>query len=499
MQENFARARAALLRQGVCFPECWGRVAHYDLIKQLRTQDPALVEQMRRLCEGPHHTVLISAEGLANVPRAGVEYLRRVLPDARVEFVFYVRSWVDLLPSIWREVVKEGSSIRLPEFLLARLLNPERSGEINIGLLLAPFVQVFGLEALHLVSFDRVQVTHQDIYRHFIASFIKVGHLPAPVARRMNPSLSDEDTEIIRAMHAVHAVRHGRPPQANQARRLSGHYLRHKEELLSRTLRDAIAAHVQPVRLDEIFPELARLHQALYAAYGSRMVEPRPGNNLFVPRKRDIRYVNANWQLGRGIADELNALFDTLVEATASVEPSCADDAVPPGPAREWVQFIDQAEDRAQSQPGPVWFEKSLGLGGRGGDVATEGWSAPEPGFRWSDARRAVLRLPRPGPGEHAVSIWLRPYVVPGRLASQSVSVSVNGVPLGTTQVAKPGVLRFPLPAEASAADAIAIVLDLPDAARPCDTRDGATDTRLLSVAVRSVSLVGPVPSAPTR
>lgn len=319
LQQNFTHARAALRELGVYFPEFWGPGAHYELIKLLQARSPILEEQFRQLHAGPHHTVLLSAEGLANLPIEAVEYWSHLLRDAEVQFVFYVRSWSDLLPSIWRELIKEGWSARLPEFLLPRLLRPEQVYAVNFALPLGHFEQIFGGDTLRFVSYDQLLAAKLDLYVHFMSTFLNLTNLPPDESDRVNASLSDADNEVIRTLNALFGIHVGRAPKQLEGRAISTRYLKMKDKLLTPGLQAAIESHVRTETIDDSAPELARVHAHLFERFGSRLVNPKPKSGLFRPRARVLRHIDPAWHLRPGVAEELASLYEAV--HAAAIQP----------------------------------------------------------------------------------------------------------------------------------------------------------------------------------
>jgi hypothetical protein len=135
-----------------------------------------------------------------------------------------------------------------------------------------------------------------------------------------------------------------------------------------------------------------------------------------------------------------------------------------------------------------------FGSDGNAAPFTREGWSAPEPGYVWTNGARSRLVLPgaqTPGPWDLEAEV--EPFTHPGRLTTQRVALSVNGVPAGAVALRDHAVLKLELPASA---DALDLVFDLPDAARPMDYA-GGTDDRALGVSFKRLLLTPTAIDAP--
>lgn len=182
----------------------------------------------------------------------------------------------------------------------------------------------------------------------------------------------------------------------------------------------------------------------------------------------------AEWagpDLLRGFADELLAEHARPRRATVQA-------AVPPPPAGALAMVFGQ--------------------GGNGAEALGRGWSPPEDGYAWTDGTRAALRLPRPAsPGDYTLRLRLRPFVVPGRLTRQRLSVRANGTLLGVFALEGAATLDCHLSSDLLAArDRLEIGFALPDAARPEAVVGHSADQRLLGVALERLWLIGPLPQA---
>ena len=119
-----------------------------------------------------------------------------------------------------------------------------------------------------------------------------------------------------------------------------------------------------------------------------------------------------------------------------------------------------------------------------------EGWSAPEDGYVWTMAVESSLSLPAIRQrGAWRLYIVGDPFTRATTLPVQQLTVSLNGLGLGTACIRDSCVIEVPVPpAVAAAEQTVALTLRLPDAARPADV-EGSDDTRLLGFALRRILL----------
>jgi hypothetical protein len=112
------------------------------------------------------------------------------------------------------------------------------------------------------------------------------------------------------------------------------------------------------------------------------------------------------------------------------------------------------------------------------------GWGRPEDAFRWTEGRTAELLFRADERAGRVLRLRLKPFLVPGSLASQRVLVALNGRDVGAWTLTAPeeSVRSVFLPADAFA-DENAVTLGLPDASSP-SRYDGGAVTRELAIAV---------------
>jgi hypothetical protein len=124
-----------------------------------------------------------------------------------------------------------------------------------------------------------------------------------------------------------------------------------------------------------------------------------------------------------------------------------------------------------------------------------EGFSTPETSSVWSNGRHCTVHLPLAGFRARAVSLVIKPYIIPGDaspLPWQRVTASAMGRRFETLSVRGFSVLTCDLgEGRSSPPETLVIELDLPDASRPADLEPGHADTRLLGIELFKVVLHG--------
>jgi hypothetical protein len=201
--------------------------------------------------------------------------------------------------------------------LYQRLAQPAGSLLVNFGAGLRSCAEVFGPQALAIVSYDQVMANYattgrRDLFAHFAATFLDWPDPPKLDLPHVNVSPDAGDIEVIRAVNSLEQARRGQPPGRAEAAALSGLYLRRAGELAGPDLRAALAAHMTTALLNEDSVQLAALHRQLYAEFGHAMVEPQSHGVFFAPRRAEIRYVHRDYLLTPGVAEALHDIHRSL-------------------------------------------------------------------------------------------------------------------------------------------------------------------------------------------
>jgi lysophospholipase L1-like esterase len=147
--------------------------------------------------------------------------------------------------------------------------------------------------------------------------------------------------------------------------------------------------------------------------------------------------------------------------------------AAPPDPARYSAMPVDR-----RIEFGSTTVDRYLGAG----------WSRPEAGFRWTEGPRAevIFSVAVTGPAELRLS--LRPFLAPGQLDRQSITVRLNGTPVAEWTLERAEVRTIALTPSALRPENV-LELELPGATSPA--RLGLSrDPRELAVAIEWLAVL---------
>ena len=113
------------------------------------------------------------------------------------------------------------------------------------------------------------------------------------------------------------------------------------------------------------------------------------------------------------------------------------------------------------------------------------GWARSETEFTWGVGAESHIVLPRTAlADEYVLTLDVVPFVHQPELPSQRLIVSVNDTVVGSTDLFRPTLLGYRIPASlVKRSERILITLQHPDAARPKDFSDNG-DERYLAFAL---------------
>jgi hypothetical protein len=116
------------------------------------------------------------------------------------------------------------------------------------------------------------------------------------------------------------------------------------------------------------------------------------------------------------------------------------------------------------------------------------GWSGPEPGFRWTGAREALIVFELEQPVDLLLRIQADPFLVPGKVGQQELRVSLNGNLLTTLVLNEPREYDLAVPLRLSdLRQQNVLTMSLPNATSP-RSLGLSDDSRHLGIAVHSFS-----------
>lgn len=113
------------------------------------------------------------------------------------------------------------------------------------------------------------------------------------------------------------------------------------------------------------------------------------------------------------------------------------------------------------------------------------GWSVPETVSRWSDHGKAVIAFRIAPAGPATLLVKLAPFLVPGKLDQQRLSIRINNQPAGNLTLQESGAREYSIPLPAGLlSDKNILTLELPDAESPKNLGI-SEDTRRLGITVQ--------------
>ena len=140
----------------------------------------------------------------------------------------------------------------------------------------------------------------------------------------------------------------------------------------------------------------------------------------------------------------------------------------------------------------PVVCDLTISFAAAGNSLAylRGGWARAEDDFTWGTGAESHLVIPRLAEAdEYVLTLDVVPFIHAPELPSQRLIVSVNDIVVGSTDISRPTLLGYRIPASlACQSDRMVVTLQHPDAAHPKDFADSADD-RSLAFSVFEVKL----------
>jgi hypothetical protein len=154
--------------------------------------------------------------------------------------------------------------------------------------------------------------------------------------------------------------------------------------------------------------------------------------------------------------------------------------------------YHGRLKEAAQGRKMAVACDITVGFGTAGNRLAFlgGGWAPSETEFTWAVGAESHLVFPRHEAGQdYVLTLDVVPFVHMPELPSQRLIVSVNDSVVGSTNLSRPTLLGYRIPAGLTrGADRVVVTLQHPDAARPSDF-SAIEDDRQLAFAVTEVKL----------
>jgi hypothetical protein len=381
LQSSLASLRQRLARAKIFYPPTLmteaRRAAHSALDPLLRAGGPnaALEQAFATMNAADHEVIVLSWEGAYTLPVQALEYLRSLTgPQNEVAVVFYLRRFSERLPSLWKQEIKAGRTVTLPEAVVRATRHPMEGVEYNATLSWDRWANVFGRDSLNLVSLDNLREHKVDLFDHFALTFLNWKGTARPNRPKIHESPDAVDTEMTRALNAIHRGRAGA-----ESGNIFVAYQRLKPELDLGPIMPAMEHDTATIRIDDKAAVFQPVYQALMT-YKDRLASPEYGTEMFTRGVAEVSYVRQDYLLQPGVMPAMQAIYRTVRAALGSA----------PHAAAEAEADVEEAEAEAAPVAPPAGKGAAEGPAGRpgkqGGGARPAATGGPGPGVRAAGA-----------------------------------------------------------------------------------------------------------------
>lgn len=248
IQKTFFENREKLASAGLLYPDenigpQWG---HHQLVEQIKGREEARINKF--LSDLTQDTI-ISSENLTYLGPDEIAFFGGFCTDFDVEVIYFKRGLAELLLSYWQEVVKHGSSVSYPKFVLRHVGNPFASGILNGVATLNKWKTVFGDKSPTIVDFDKIASDGADICDVLLHQVLGLD-LSFGAGEKINVSMNFVDVEIIRVLNALVSAT-GKPVTTNVREAFLG--LKRQGDSRVRKLFDAIGDDLEDFSVEGLW------------------------------------------------------------------------------------------------------------------------------------------------------------------------------------------------------------------------------------------------------
>ncbi len=321
LQTSLAGLHKVLAEIGILYPTTLltedHRVSHAVLNTALRVgPSAALARAFDELNYTGHHTVVLSWEGAFSLPVEALTYFRALIgAENDVVLVYYCRRFAERIPALWKQDIKRGRSVMLPDTVAREMRAPMRTQDINASLVWERWAGVFGRDSLRLVSFNNLRDHKIDLFEHFAATFLDWTGTERAKRVVAHESPNASDTEMLRALNAIHLAEGGA-----ESDQIHFRYFATKRDLDLALILAAMAPHAATYMLDDRAAPFLPVYDAMMA-FQDRLVSPEHGQELFDRAVAEVRYVRPDYLLRPGVVPALHTLYRTLSANAAPAQP----------------------------------------------------------------------------------------------------------------------------------------------------------------------------------
>lgn len=212
LQARLCESRQSLLQEGILYPHNWQTLmwGHHALIQEIeqgKIESPEQIwQQLASEASSDTNTIILSSENFETASEKVIALLAQAIPQhIDKQIVFFVRKWSGLLPSLWQEVVKHGSTLEYPYFVLQHLISPYNSNRLNSQKICHLFAKFFSRQSLKIVFYDYLYEQQEDLFDFFLNKFCGISQKIAGdfQGKILNKSFDPRDIEIIRALNIL--------------------------------------------------------------------------------------------------------------------------------------------------------------------------------------------------------------------------------------------------------------------------------------------------------
>jgi hypothetical protein len=303
MRKTMAFNQGKLLDQGIFFSSVSlpldRNSGNYLFGNSLRKKHAhSLAVELNELSRSGYHTIIISADSLADFSPANVEWFRQETNAHETNIVIYCANWVPQFILAWKESLRCGRTETLPEFVARRLSGGRGSKEIDFIRPMDRFSGAFGQQSISLVCYDHLMENNFNLVGHFLAWFCHwTGDhaLPSEVTlESLNDPLSAVEAELVRILNVL-------DPSLGQRYAQSPYIFADLE--LERTMQ----SYRRSLRFDETNSLLRSIHDQVYSRYQEQVVYPHPPGYLFAINQH-IDYLSTDYLLDAAVNVRLKEL-----------------------------------------------------------------------------------------------------------------------------------------------------------------------------------------------
>jgi hypothetical protein len=274
---------------------------HHVIPKLLMEDNQEEVEILFERLLSSELDLLISSENFDRLNHVQIERLKETISDRTFNIIFFKRNSVNLLYSTWQEEVKHGLTTPFSIFCLRHISFPFKSNIINADLVLEPYIQLFGEEALSVIDYDEA-LKSGDIFDS-LSNVLGLGGLAdIGIKKVVNKSFPAWETELIRGLNIL-AITEG----FSSDTKVLENYLKVKEIRHVNALISDFQTYVSEYSVEIDFSHSAvikKIEENFNKKYFST-------NNQIAPQK--ICMLNDNWMLNpkcKGLLGDIYAFVN---------------------------------------------------------------------------------------------------------------------------------------------------------------------------------------------